>query len=70
MNWLGKVFLSRSGESLNLIVSLSLNSSGDGRMVYSPLLTSIDLNLFGFSVDSRLNISFSNSQLSWDIYVN
>ena len=69
MNWLSIEFFSRSSESLNMIMSLGLNWSGNSWMINGSSFTSINLNLFSLSMDSWLNKSLSNSELSWNVNV-
>lgn len=70
MDRLGDIFFSRSSESLHVVMGFSLDRSGDRRMVNSSGLSSINLNLFSFGMDGRLNISFSDGELSWNVDVN
>jgi len=70
VNRLGYNFSCRSIESSVSVNNSSLSLSSLSRVVNNSILTSINLNSFGFGVYSRLYISLSNSQLSWNININ
>ena len=70
VNRLGYNFSCRSIESSVSVNNSSLSLSSLSRVVNNSILSSINLNSFGFGVNGRLYISLSNSQLSWNININ
>ena len=70
INRLGIIFLSRDIDSSNIISCLNLNRSCHSWVINSSSISSINLYSFGSGMNSRLNISFSNSNLSRNIYIN
>ena len=70
MDRLSNNLSSRSIEGSVSSNSSSLSLSGLNRMINNSILTSVNLYSFGSSVNSRLYISLSNSQLSWNININ
>ncbi len=67
--WLGVVLLSRHVYGSSVYLSLGNGSSSDRVVVNSFGLSSVNVDYLLDGFDGWLNVSLSNSKLSWDFHV-